>query len=131
MKEPEVSIAQSRKLGMNGQLEVTYLLEILGVEQNPADFDDLGGLLCDIDTVLIAGGSDVDDNISVNGQRCLLVVGHCESRSKSGSREEIEVKVKDKRQRMRVAVEVRTRLLSRKAVSVGDVADRQGLVTIG
>lgn len=42
-----------------------YLVAGLGIEQDPAEFNDLGGVLGDIDAMFVAGRGDVDDDVAV------------------------------------------------------------------
>lgn len=44
----------------------THLLQRLGVEKNPAELNNLGRVLCDVDSMLIAGGCDVDHDIAID-----------------------------------------------------------------
>lgn len=54
----------------------TNLLECVGIEQNPAKLNDLGRVLGDVDAVLIAGGSDVNDNVAVDAELGALLGRH-------------------------------------------------------
>ena len=38
----------------------------LGIKQDPADFDDLGGVLGDVDAMLVAGRRNMDDYVAVD-----------------------------------------------------------------
>lgn len=42
-----------------------YLFAVFGVEKNPANFYDLCGILGDIDPMLVARRSNMDNNVSV------------------------------------------------------------------
>lgn len=42
-----------------------YLLAVLGIQENPSELNDLGRVLGNVYAVLIAGGCNVDDDISV------------------------------------------------------------------
>jgi hypothetical protein len=57
----------------------TYLFEGLCIDQHPAQLDDFGRVLCDVDTMLVAGGSDVNHDIAIEGGlRALLRTGHAD-----------------------------------------------------
>jgi hypothetical protein len=57
----------------------TYLFEGLCIDQHPAQLDDFGRVLCDVDTVLVAGGGDVNHDIAIEGGlRALLRTGHAD-----------------------------------------------------
>lgn len=43
----------------------SYLVAVLGVEQDPAQLDDFCRVLGHIDTMLVAGGSYVDDDVAI------------------------------------------------------------------
>ena len=43
----------------------SHLLANIGIEQDPAKFDDFGRILCNIHSMFIAGGGHMDDNIAV------------------------------------------------------------------
>jgi hypothetical protein len=48
-----------------------YLLTGLGIQQDPAQFDDLGGILGNIDAMLVASGRNVDDDVAIQlGSGC-------------------------------------------------------------
>lgn len=57
--------------GLLGLGSLAHLVKVdaVGVEQDPAELDDLGRVLGDIDTVLVASGGDVDHDISVGSER--------------------------------------------------------------
>lgn len=54
----------------------TYFVERLGVQENPPELDDLGGVLSHIDAVLIAGGRNVDDHVPICVRLCRRRVRH-------------------------------------------------------
>lgn len=56
-----------------------YLFAIGRVEQDPAELYDFGRVFCDIDTVLVAGGRNVDDHVPL--QTGALIGGHCSWRA--------------------------------------------------
>lgn len=43
----------------------SHLFKRICIEQYPSHFNDFGGVLCDINSMLIASGGDMDDHISV------------------------------------------------------------------
>jgi len=43
----------------------SHLVAALGIQENPAKFYHLCGIFGDINAMLIAGGSDVDDHVAV------------------------------------------------------------------
>lgn len=56
---------------LGGFGKCVYLLAGLGIQQDPAQFDDLGGILGDIDAMLVAGGRNVDDDVAIQlGSGC-------------------------------------------------------------
>ncbi len=65
--------------------EKTHLLQSLGIHQNPANLNDLGRVLCHIDSVLVACRGYVDDHVPVNvvgdrrrgGLLCRLRLARC------------------------------------------------------
>lgn len=57
-----------------------YLFERIGVDKNPANFDDLCGILGHVDTVFVAGGGNVDNDITVRVElikRLRRHIGRC------------------------------------------------------
>ncbi len=58
------------------QLVGTYLFEGVGIEQDPAKLNNLGGILCNIDTVLIASGSNVNDDVALHAELRALLRRH-------------------------------------------------------
>ena len=63
------AFGEAKKRGPSGKARsgTTYahLLEALCVKQNPAQFDNLSRILCDVDAMLVAGGSYVDHHEAV------------------------------------------------------------------
>ncbi len=55
----------------------THLVKSIGIDKNPSQLDNLGGVLGDIDSVLVAGGGDVDDHVPVNFEGRALLSRHC------------------------------------------------------
>jgi hypothetical protein len=51
--------------GRVSEIVCTYLLAGLGIQQDPAQFDDLGGILGDIDAMFVAGGRNVDNDVAI------------------------------------------------------------------
>lgn len=43
----------------------SYLVAVLGVEQDPAQLNDFCRVLCHVDTVLVAGRGYVDDDVAI------------------------------------------------------------------
>ena len=56
--------------------ELAHLLEVMGVEQNPAKLDQLGRVLCNVDTMLITGSRNVDHDVSIKLERRALGGSH-------------------------------------------------------
>lgn len=66
-EQPDPSFSMDRR----------YLVTALGVEQDPSQLDDFGRVLGDIDPMLVTGGGDVNDDISIEVRLLSLVVGRC------------------------------------------------------
>ena len=58
------------------QLLVAYLLHGVSIEENPSQLDDLGGILGDIDAMLVTGGGNVDHDIAIDVELRLRLGGH-------------------------------------------------------
>ena len=53
-----------------------YLLEVVGIQQNPTELNNLGGILGHVNTVLVAGGRNVNDHVAVHLERRTLLSRH-------------------------------------------------------
>lgn len=53
-----------------------YLLEVVGIQKDPTELNDLGGILGHINAVLVAGGRDVNDHVAVHLERRTLLGRH-------------------------------------------------------
>ena len=49
----------------NNPNAATYLLAGFGIQQDPPQLNHLGGILGDVDAMLVTGGCDVDDNVAI------------------------------------------------------------------
>lgn len=66
------------QVGYTGEISIldTHLLECVGIKQNPAKLNNLSRILCDIDTMLITGGGNVDDDVSIRAELGALLGRH-------------------------------------------------------
>lgn len=55
---------------------MAHLIQCVGVQQDPAKLNDLGRVLGHIDTMLVAGGGDVDDDVAVDLEGRVLLSSH-------------------------------------------------------
>lgn len=61
--------------------ETTCLFEGLSIDQHPAQLDDFGRVLCNVNAMLVAGGGDVNHDITIErGLGALLRAGHVDGR---------------------------------------------------
>lgn len=56
--------------------EETHLLEGVGVEENPAELNHLCRILGHINAVLVAGGGNMDDDVSIHAELRALLRRH-------------------------------------------------------
>jgi hypothetical protein len=59
-------VVAKRHVMDSGRATQTHLLKGFSVNEDPADFNDLSGVLGDEDSVFVTGGGNVDDNVAVN-----------------------------------------------------------------
>jgi hypothetical protein len=48
------------------------LLASVCIEKNPTELDDFGGILCNVDAVLVTRGCNVDDHVAIEAIRRFL-----------------------------------------------------------
>ena len=55
---------------------MAHLIQCIGIQQYPAQLNDLSRVLGHVDAVLVTGSGDVDDNVSVDLEGRALLCGH-------------------------------------------------------
>lgn len=55
---------------------LAYLLEVVGIQEDPTELNNLGGILGHVNTVLVAGGRNVNDHVAVHLERRTLLGRH-------------------------------------------------------
>lgn len=53
-----------------------YLFEVVGIQKDPTELNNLGGILGHVYTVLVASGRDVNDHVAVHLERRTLLSRH-------------------------------------------------------
>lgn len=53
------------KVWQKGLQGARYLFQSIGVNENPANLDHLGGIFGHVNSMLVAGGSNVNDDVAV------------------------------------------------------------------
>lgn len=69
-----------------GEKRISNLLKSAGINENPSKLNDLGGILCHIHTVFIAGGRNVDHDVAVDVELGHLLRSH-DGNGSAGSRQ--------------------------------------------
>ena len=65
-------VAYEQAICLTPNSTMTYLLTIFGIEQEPANFDDLGGVFGYVDAMFVASGSNMNNQVAVNIRLCPL-----------------------------------------------------------
>lgn len=61
---------------MHSGRQYAHFLKAIGIEKNPAELYDFGRILGNVDAMLVTGGCDVDDHVSVGLERGGLLRCH-------------------------------------------------------
>lgn len=65
-----------------------YLVERLGIEQDPAKLDDLGRVLGHVDTMLVARSRNMDNDVSIDMGWRRLLIRHVRNKGRGGGKRE-------------------------------------------
>lgn len=66
--------------------EAAHLIHGVGVEKNPTKLDELGRVLCNVDTMFVTGSGNVDHDVSVDFERGSLGGSHDDGHGSVGGR---------------------------------------------